>query len=245
MRCLRCAMNKEKSIPACVYQATGLSHEYRTQAGSIPVLCGADLSLHAGEMVAIMGPSGSGKSTLLFILGLLLTPASGSCLAEGRDLLRASPRERAAFRRRYLGFVFQSTNLLEYTRVYENLEYPLLYSGVPARERPGRIEEALRKVGLSHRMHQATNQLSGGEQQRVAIARALINHPRLILADEPTGQLDAGLRNQLMLHFARIAAEEDTAMVIVTHDPDVAAHCHRVYHLSEGRLELVEEEAEK
>ena len=170
-------------------------------------------------------------------MGLLLSPDAGACHAEGRELLSASDRDRAAFRRRYLGFVFQSANLLEYSSVYDNLEFPLLYAGVPAKERAGRIREALQKVDLVARMHQPTNRLSGGEQQRAAIARALINRPRLILADEPTGQLDAFLRDQLLDHFGRIAAVDGTAMVIVTHDPDVATRCHRVYHLADGRLE--------
>lgn len=230
-------MNDGTASDSCVYRATGLRHEYRTAAGTIPVLRGADLTLHAGELAAIMGPSGSGKSTLLFILGLLLSPDAGACHAEGRELLSASDRDRAAFRRRYLGFVFQSANLLEYSSVYDNLEFPLLYAGVPAKERAGRIREALQKVDLVARMHQPTNRLSGGEQQRAAIARALINRPRLILADEPTGQLDAFLRDQLLDHFGRIAAVDGTAMVIVTHDPDVATRCHRVYHLADGRLE--------
>ena len=230
-------MNDGTASDSCVYRATGLRHEYRTAAGTIPVLRCADLTLHAGELAAIMGPSGSGKSTLLFILGLLLSPDAGACHAEGRELLSASDRDRAAFRRRYLGFVFQSANLLEYSSVYDNLEFPLLYAGVPAKERAGRIREALQKVDLVARMHQPTNRLSGGEQQRAAIARALINRPRLILADEPTGQLDAFLRDQLLDHFGRIAAVDGTAMVIVTHDPDVATRCHRVYHLADGRLE--------
>ena len=230
-------MNESPVNTDCVYRATGLHHEYRTPAGPIPVLRGADLALRAGELAAIMGPSGSGKSTLLFILGLLLSPDAGSCCVEGQNLLTASDRERAAFRRRHLGFVFQSANLLEFSSVYDNLEFPLLYAGVPARERAGRIREALQKVDLAARMRHPANHLSGGEQQRAAIARALINRPRLLLADEPTGQLDASLRDQLLDHFLRIAATDGTAMVIVTHDPGVASRCHRVYHLSRGRLE--------
>lgn len=229
-------MNDGPAHPECIYQATDLRHEYHTAAGPIPVLRGANLEIHAGELIAIMGPSGSGKSTLLFILGLLLSPDAGTCRAEGQNLLTAGDRDRASFRRRYLGFVFQSANLLEYSSVYDNLEFPLLYAGVPARDRPGRIQAALQKVDLLPRMHQATNRLSGGEQQRAAIARALINRPRLILADEPTGQLDAALRDQLLGHFVRIAATDGTAMVIVTHDPEVASRCHSVYHLTDGRL---------
>lgn len=229
-------MNDPPVNEDCVYRATDLRHEYRTAAGPIPVLRGADLAVRAGELVAIMGPSGSGKSTLLFILGLLLSPDAGACCAEGRNLLTASDRERAAFRRRHLGFVFQSANLLEYSSVYDNLEFPLLYAGVPARERADRIREALQKVDLVPRMHQPTNRLSGGEQQRAAIARALINRPRLILADEPTGQLDSVLRDQLLDHFIRIASTYGTAMVIVTHDPAVAARCHHVHQLADGRL---------
>lgn len=230
-------MNDPSASASCVYRASGLWHAYPAAGGPLAVLRGADLAVRAGELAAIMGPSGSGKSTLLFILGLLLSPSAGTCQAEGRDLLTASPRERAAFRRRYLGFVFQSANLLEYTSVYDNLEFPLLYAGVPARERAARIREALQKVDLVERIHQPTNRLSGGEQQRTAVARALINRPRLILADEPTGQLDAAHRDQLMDHFARIAARDGTAVVIVTHDAAVAARCHGIYRLQDGRLE--------
>jgi putative ABC transport system ATP-binding protein len=232
-------MSDAPSSPAPVYQATGLRHEYRTAGGPIPVLSGVDLTVQAGEIVAITGPSGSGKSTLLFILGLLLSPDAGTCRAEGQDLLTASDRERARFRRRYLGFVFQSANLLEFSSVYDNLEFPLIYAGVPPQERPERIRTALQKVDLVSRMHQPTNRLSGGEQQRAAIARALINQPRLILADEPTGQVDTALRDQLLDHFVRIAAADGTAMVIVTHDPGVAARCHRIYQLAGGHLARV------
>lgn len=214
----------------------GLTKEYRNRSGSIQVLRGIGLSVYPGEMAAIMGPSGSGKSTLLFILGLLLFPTAGTYLVMGRDIWKADDNVQAEFRRRTIGFVFQSCNLVENTTVYENLELPLIYAGVKRRERPARVREALERVGLLERMHHPANLLSGGEQQRAAVARALVNHPRIVLADEPTGQLDR--RNGLLVldHFQEIASRGETAVVIVTHDPEVAARCNRKFMLEDGIL---------
>ena len=187
-------------------------------------------------MVAVMGPSGSGKSTLLYILGLLQAPSSGSYRWEDIDLLSLDRVQQAEFRRKRLGFVFQACDLLEHSNVYENLEFPLIYEGVERQERPHRIQEALERVNLGHRLYHSANLLSGGERQRVAVARALVNNPRLILADEPTGQLDRRHGHLVMEHFEEIIAGGSTAIVVVTHDPDIAARCSRVCPMEDGIL---------
>ena len=221
---------------APLIQVTELTKTYYNGAGPIEVLRSVNLEISPGEMVAVMGPSGSGKSTLLFILGLLQAPSSGSYIWEGIDLLSLDRTRQAEFRRRRLGFVFQTCDLLENSNVYENLEFPLIYEGVDRRERPGRIREALQRVNLGHRLYHSANLLSGGERQRVAIARALVNRPQLILADEPTGQLDRRHGHLIMEHFEEIAAGGDTAVVVVTHDPDIAARCTRVCPMEDGVL---------
>ncbi|MES9996767.1 ATP-binding cassette domain-containing protein [Desulfovibrio aminophilus] len=209
---------------------------YDSPAGAITVLKGIDLSIRSGEMVAIMGPSGCGKSTLLYILGLLQQATSGEFRLAGADILRLSPKEQAALRRDSIGFVLQSCNLFENTTVYENLEFPLIYGRMPRSRRRARIEEALAMVNLSQRMHQPSNMLSGGEQQRVAIARALINRPKILLADEPTGQLDRTTSKHVMASFKTIIRDHDTAMILVTHDPEVADQCDRACVLVDGTL---------
>lgn len=213
-----------------------LTKVYRTAAGETPVLRGVDLSLCAGEMVAIMGPSGCGKSSLLHILGLLAPPTSGRYCITGHDMFGLSPDRQAAFRREYLGFILQSCNLFEHSTVYENLEYPLIYGRTPTALRRGVIERALERVNLTHRIDYPTNRLSGGEQQRVAIARALVNNPKVLLGDEPTGQLDRATSEMVMRYFQQIVRERDTAMLIVTHDPGVAKCCTRAYTMTDGRL---------
>ena len=219
-----------------VIEVAELTREYVNGAGSTKVLNGVGLVVHAGEMVAIMGPSGSGKSTLLSILGLLLAPTSGIYRMNGQDMLSLGRSGQSGFRRHSVGFVFQKCNLVETATVYENLEFPLIYAGVRRRERPRRIREALARVNLMHRMDYSASLLSGGEQQRAAIARALVNHPCVVLADEPTGQLDRHNGQLVMEHLARLAAEGETAVVVVTHDPEVAGCCHRRYVLDDGTL---------
>ncbi len=204
--------------------------------GEIPVLRKVNLQIHRGEMVAITGPSGSGKSTLLYILGLLLPPTRGDYWLGGENVLNLDRSAQAAFRRRRVGFVFQSCDLLENSNVYENLEFPLIYAGVNPRERPARIIAAIERVNLSHRLYHRANHLSGGERQRVAVARALVNHPDVILADEPTGQLDRRHGHLIMDHFQEISAEGDTSVVLVTHDPEMASRCTRIYPLRDGIL---------
>lgn len=211
---------------------------YESDSGRIDVLKGVDFEVQSGEIVAIMGPSGSGKSTLLYILGLFLNPSEGNFNFEGQDMLSLSRSEQAEFRRNKVGFVFQNSDLLENSTVYENLEFPLIYAQVKRRERPDRIVQALELVGLGHRVHHASNRLSGGERQRVAISRALVNHPRAILADEPTGALDADNTKIVLDQFQAVTNQVDTSIVMVTHDPQVAASCDRVYFMENGLLRL-------
>ncbi len=217
-------------------QVTDLTKSYQTEAGTIHVLKDVNLSIYPGEIVAVMGPSGSGKSTLLFILGIFISPTGGSYLLGGEDVLRLDRNAQAEFRRNRVGFVFQSCDLLENSTVYENLEFPLIYAGVDRRERPARIVAALDLVNLGHRIHHSSNRLSGGERQRVAVARALVNQPQVILADEPTGQLDRSHGHQIMDHFVEIVSHSQTSVVVVTHDPEMAARCTRVCSIRDGIL---------
>jgi putative ABC transport system ATP-binding protein len=233
---LRLMDTKAGPAPQALIRVANLTKTYLNGAGAIEVLRQVDFEIHLGEMVAVMGPSGSGKSSLLYILGLLQLPTSGSYLWEEIDVLSLNRGQQAEFRRRRLGFVFQACDLLENSNVYENLEFPLIYDGVERQERPPRIQEALRRVNLEHRLHHSANLLSGGERQRVAVARALVNRPQLILADEPTGQLDRRHGHLIMEHFEEIIAGGDTAVVVVTHDPDIAARCSRVCPMEDGVL---------
>lgn len=232
-------MNKQCPPPqanGALIQVTRLAKHYSNGHGVIPVLRGVNLEVLPGEMVAVMGPSGSGKSTLLFILGLLLPASSGNYRFLGQEVLNLSRADQAEFRRRRVGFVFQNCDLFENSTVYENLEFPLVYAQVERQERPERIAAALERVNLAHRMYHPANRLSGGERQRVAVARALVNQPLVILADEPTGQLDRQHGQMIMDHFAQIVATGDTALVIVTHDSQVAERCHRKFSMEDGVL---------
>jgi putative ABC transport system ATP-binding protein len=224
----------EPDLP--LIEVKGLSHTYNGGTGPIEVLREVCLSVRKGEMVAIMGPSGSGKSTLMSVLGLLMIPSRGIYRVLDRDILKLDRSSQAFFRRTYVGFVFQRCNLVDNCSVYENLEFPLIYAGVKRSERPARIQDALARVNLSQRLHHKANQLSGGEQQRVAIARALVNNPLIVLADEPTGQLDRTHGEQVLDHFEQILAGRDKAVLIVTHDPQVAERCTRVCLLEDGVL---------
>jgi putative ABC transport system ATP-binding protein len=217
-------------------KVAGLTKSYHNGTGTIQVLRDVNLKVYPGEIVAVMGPSGSGKSTFLFILGIFLQPSQGSYFLGGEDVLALDRAGQAEFRRRRVGFVFQSCDLLENSTVYENLEFPLIYAGVDRKERPGRISTALERVNLGHRLHHSSNRLSGGERQRVAVARALVNQPQVILADEPTGQLDRGHGHQVMNHFAEIVRDGKTAVIIVTHDPDIGNRCTRICYLRDGIL---------
>jgi putative ABC transport system ATP-binding protein len=232
-------MNKSASpspVNGPLIQVIRLSKHYSNGHGVIPVLRGINLEVYPGEMVAVMGPSGSGKSSLLFILGLLQPASSGNYQFLGQDVLHLSRAAQAEFRRRRVGFVFQNCDLFENSTVYENLEFPLVYAMVERHERPVRIAAALEMVDLAHRMGHPANRLSGGERQRVAVARALVNQPRVILADEPTGQLDRQNGHKIMDHFEEIVALGETALIVVTHDSQVADRCHRVFSLEDGIL---------
>jgi putative ABC transport system ATP-binding protein len=209
---------------------------YRLDGGlEVRALRGVSLDIHVGEFVAIMGASGSGKSTLMNVLGCLDRPTSGRYLLEGREVSRLSRNELAEVRNRFLGFVFQSFNLLTRTSALENVELPMVYAGVPARERARRAIEALRRVNLEDRMHHHPAQLSGGQQQRVAIARAIVGDPRVILADEPTGNLDSRTSIEIMALFQDLRAAGLT-VIVVTHEPDVATYASRVVVLKDGRI---------
>ncbi len=206
---------------------------YRMGDVEVHALRGVSLSVEEGEFVAIMGASGSGKSTLMNTIGCLDRPSSGRYLLGGREISRLRRTELADIRNRTLGFVFQNFNLLPRTTARENVELPLLYAGVPTRERIRRAVEALERVGLGDRLDHYPSQLSGGQQQRVAIARALISHPRLILADEPTGNIDSRTSEELMALFQELGRSGIT-IVLVTHEPDIASYASRVLKMKDG-----------
>jgi putative ABC transport system ATP-binding protein len=230
-------MNNAKpaaSVNGHLIQLKNVIQDYPDGNSILHILKEINLEVTEGEILAIMGPSGSGKSTLLYILGLLLKPTRGAYYLLGKDVLRFNRSQQAAYRRQCLGFVFQSCDLIESSTVYENLEFPLIYAGVERKRRPEWIATALERVNLSHRMYHRTNRLSGGEQQRVAVARALVNNPRIILADEPTGHLDRANGQLVLGHFEEFVAGGKNAVVIVTHDPEIAKRCHRTYVLTDG-----------
>jgi putative ABC transport system ATP-binding protein len=221
----------DRNSPNSLVDLKGITKCFNVNGNMLPILSKIDLTVSKSEMVAIMGPSGSGKSTLLFILGLFLSPSAGEYIFDGQNVLSLDRGQQAQFRRDRIGFVFQSADLFDHSTVYENIEYPLIYSRSKFSKRSERIQKALQHVNLAHRTHHSSNKLSGGEKQRVAIARALVNHPSIILADEPTGQLDAENTRQIMEYFRSISSGTDTAMIIVTHDPFVAGKCDKIVRI--------------
>ncbi|HXG59461.1 MAG TPA: ABC transporter ATP-binding protein [Thermoanaerobaculia bacterium] len=212
-----------------------LTRVYQLGPQEIHALRGIDLVIEAGEYVAIMGPSGSGKSTLMNIIGCLDRPTSGRYLLDGVPVESMSDDELAAIRNRKIGFVFQTFNLLARTTALQNVELPLIYAKVPRSERRALAEEALVAVGLGDRMHHQPNELSGGQRQRVAIARALVNRPSLLLADEPTGNLDSQTGREILDLF-RDLHTRGNSIILVTHEDDVAREAKRVIHLRDGRI---------
>jgi len=217
-----------------VIEFRDITKVYRMGEHEVRALAGVSFSIGPGEMVAIMGASGSGKSTAMNIMGCLDRPTSGQYLLDGQDVSRLGDRELARIRNKRIGFVFQSFNLLARTSALENVELPLIYSGfVPDRRK--RAHDALERVGLGERASHKPNELSGGQQQRVAIARALVNEPSLILADEPTGNLDSKSTEEIIGIFQQLN-DSGITMVIVTHEPDIAAHCKRIVHFRDGLI---------
>ena len=212
-----------------------LTKTYVVGQTAVPALRGVSLAIDRGEFVAVMGSSGSGKSTLMNLLGCLDAPSSGTYHLAGQDVLRLSSNKLAAVRNTSIGFVFQQFNLLARATALENVELPMVYAGLGRRERRRRARNALAQVGLSGREHYRPSQLSGGQQQRVAIARALVNHPLLLLADEPTGALDSVTSVEIMDALVRLN-EGGLTVIVVTHDAEVARYARRVIHFKDGRV---------
>jgi len=212
-----------------------LHRVYQVGSEQVHALDGVDLKIESNEYVAIMGPSGSGKSTLMNIIGCLDTPTRGSYRLKNQEISEQSDDELARIRNQEIGFVFQTFNLLARADALHNVELPLVYAGVKHEDRRRRAREALELVGLADRMKHRPNELSGGQRQRVAIARALVNRPSIVLADEPTGNLDTHTGEEIMAAFERIWSQGNT-LILVTHENDIAAHAHRVVRMRDGKI---------
>ncbi|MFZ5596551.1 MAG: ABC transporter ATP-binding protein [Bacillota bacterium] len=221
-------------------RVSGLSKTYNSGLHPVHALIDLNLAIAKCEFVAVMGPSGSGKSTLMNLLGCLDTPTSGSYILDGVDVTRLKDADLAAVRNRKIGFVFQNFNLLPRMSARRNVEIPMLYAGVPAQERKERALRALSMVGLGERVEHRPNQLSGGQVQRVAIARAMVNRPVILLADEPTGNLDTKSGREIMAIFQELN-RKGTTIVLVTHERDIALHASKILHFRDGRLVDVED----
>ncbi|HXG41577.1 MAG TPA: ABC transporter ATP-binding protein [Dehalococcoidia bacterium] len=219
-----------------IIEARGLVKTYRLGGGVVRALDHVDLTVERGELMAVMGRSGSGKTTLLNVLGGLDRPDEGQVVIDGVDIARLNGRQLPRLRREKVGFVFQEFNLIPTLTALENVELPLRYAGVPRAERRRRAMEALALVGMDHRARHRPSQLSGGEQQRVALARALVSRPAIVLADEPTGELDTHTAAQVMELVQRLNRETGQTFIIVTHDPAIAQRCRRVVRMEDGRI---------
>lgn len=219
-----------------IIEIKGITRDFPLGNEIVYVLKGIDLHINKGEYVALMGPSGSGKSTLMNILGCLDTPTAGSYVLNGKDVSKMEDDELAEIRNKEIGFVFQTFNLLPRTTALDNVALPMVYAGHGKDDRNKRSTEVLTQVGLADRMDHKPNQLSGGQRQRVAVARALVNHPSIILADEPTGNLDSKTSEEIMKLFGEIH-ENGNTVILVTHEEDVAKHAHRIIRLKDGIIE--------
>jgi len=217
-----------------VIEIENVKKVYQMGETEVAALRGVSLAIEQGEMVSIVGPSGSGKSTLMNILGCLDQPSQGTYRLDGVDVHNMDDDDLATIRNKKIGFVFQSFNLLPRTTALDNVELPLIYAGAPNRRE--RARQALEQVGLGERLHHRPNELSGGQQQRVAIARALASEPAIILADEPTGNLDSTSGQEIMNIFKRLNREQGMTVILVTHDPDVAASADRTIHVKDGQV---------
>ncbi|MBD3769335.1 MAG: ABC transporter ATP-binding protein [Rhodobacterales bacterium] len=223
-------------MAAPVLELTGIQRVYRTAAGELNVLSDANLALQAGELVGLVGPSGSGKSTLLHTAGLLEKPEAGSVRLDGVECLKLDDKGRTALRRAKIGFVYQFHHLLPEFNAADNVAMPLMIAGVSRKEARAKAAELLAEMGLDHRADHQPGQMSGGEQQRVAIARALANNPRLVIADEPTGNLDPATTERVFATFIKMAREEGAAVLVATHNHALTAHMDRVLTLEAGKL---------
>lgn len=237
--------NGKATTPEPVIAVRGVTKIYQMGDVEVQALRGIDLDIWPGELVAIMGPSGSGKSTLMNVIGCLDVPTDGTYKLDGIDVSKLRDSQLAEIRCRKIGFVFQSFNLLARTSARANVELPLIYAGIGGRQRRRQAEEMLTLVGLGERMDHKPNELSGGQQQRVAIARALSNRPAMILADEPTGNLDSKTSVEIMELFQRLNREQGITVVFVTHDPETAGYCQRVIHVRDGKVERDERQQER
>jgi putative ABC transport system ATP-binding protein len=227
-------------MPEFLITASALARRYQMGKTFVDALRGVDLEVEPGEFVALVGPSGSGKSTLLHLIGGLVRPTGGEVWVNGLELGRSSDQELVAYRRDTLGFIFQSFNLLPIKAAWENVAVPLMLAGAPLAQRKARAMELLTQLGLGKRGDHRPSELSGGEQQRVAIARALANRPRLLLADEPTGNLDSRTGGEIMALLQRLVREEGLTLLLVTHDMGVAGYADRIVHLRDGQIERTE-----
>ena len=227
-----------------IVQLIDVTKVYKANSREWVALRGVNLTVEEGEFVALVGPSGSGKTTMLNIIGLMDSPTSGHVVIEGKDVTYLSEREKAEFRNRHIGYVFQSYNLISFLTVYQNVELPLVIAGVPKGERERIVEETLKMIpGIYELRDKRPNQLSGGQQQRVAIARALVMRPKILLADEPTANLDLNTGKAIVDLFKRIKEEMGVTIIMATHDLEMLKHCDRIVYLRDGRIERIEKNA--
>jgi len=228
-----------RALSRVVLETRDVGKQYKLDGVEVNALRGVSIAIRAGEMVTIMGPSGSGKSTLMHIVGLLDQPTTGEVILEGDDVSGLSPNQLSELRNKHIGFVFQSFNLLARTTAQVNVELPLVYAGISGSERSRRAKEALERVALGDRLSHFSSQLSGGQQQRVAIARALVNNPSIVLADEPTGNLDSRSGIEVMAILQELN-DQGITVILVTHDDRVARHAQRIIHVFDGHVQSEE-----